>query len=77
MNCIRDIDGRNGKSGGRVFLQALDLSPGYTDSHNIASMDIQGNVEDALDLQFGSGTAGAESKLYVWMEISIKPMESC
>ena len=28
MNCILDIDGRNGKSGVEYYLQALDLSPG-------------------------------------------------
>jgi len=34
------------------------------DSHNIASMDIQGNIGDASDLQSGGGVAGAMAKLY-------------
>ena len=44
------------------YKQALDLSPGYSDSRNIASMKIQYKVGDAPDLQSDGGVVGAYTK---------------
>jgi len=39
MNCIRNIDGRNGKSGGRVLFAGLvTFRTGYTVTLEIASV---------------------------------------
>ena len=43
-----------------IWLRSISWHiPGYSDSHNIASMDIQCNVGDASDLQSGGGVVGA------------------
>ena len=53
------------------YKQALDLSPGYSDSCNIANMDIQCKVEDASDLQSGGGTAEARISIIISITISM------